>query len=162
MWDKRTAIADCPDPRLPASPAGARRWPRPLDAARAFGVADHRFHKMVQRRKPGPERRQDARGEFDLLRRCGGLAGVPEAIELIEDAHQHVIVLQRVPGRPLSDLELGWPSFARVMLQLARLVWAMARRGVRHNDLRPENIMIAEGGLVHLVDFDQARTGSLG
>ena len=162
MGNKRAAIADCPDPGPPASPGGARRSASPLHAARAFGVAHDRFYKIVPRRNLGPARRQDARGEFDLLRRCGGLAGVPEAIELIEEAHHDVLVLERVPGRPLSDLELGWSSFAPVMLQLTRLVWAMARRGVRHNDLRPENIMIAKGGLVHLVDFDQASTGSFG
>ena len=49
----------------------------------------------------------------------------------------------------------------RVMLRVAAVVWALARRGVRHNDLRPENIMVGEDGRVHLVDFDQASRGGL-
>ena len=96
-----------------------------------------------------------------MLRRCRGLVGIPAALELIEDERGHVLVLQRVPGRPLGNLELGWLRFAQVMLRLTGLVWALARRGVRHNDLRPENVMVAPDGRVHLVDFDQASTGSL-
>ena len=96
-----------------------------------------------------------------MLRRCRGIAGVPAALELIEDAGREILVVQRVPGRPLSSLEVGWFQFAQVMLRLIRLVWALARRGVRHNDLRPENVIIAPDGRVHLVDFDQASTGSL-
>jgi hypothetical protein len=160
MGNKHAATADYPALTRRAAPPGTTRcWPSPLDPARAFGATDDRFYKIVARQTLGPERRQDARGEFDLLRRCRGLAGVPEALELIEDPDHHVLVLQRVPGRPLSNVELGWSRFALVMLRLIRLVWAMARRGVRHNDLRPENVMVAEGGRIHLVDFDQASTG---
>jgi hypothetical protein len=147
-------------PLRPTPPdASARRRPAPRDPGRAFAATDDRFFKIVPREAPEPDRRQDARGEFDLLRRCRGLVGVPEALELIEDAHHHTLVLQRVPGRPLSALEPGWSGFARLMLRLIRLVWAMARRGVRHNDLRPENVLVAPDGGVHLVDFDQASTG---
>ena len=134
-------------------------WPGPVEPARSLGAADDRFYKTVRRQALEPARRQDARGEFDLLWRCRGITGVPDALELIEDAHHQILALQRVPGRPLSDLELGWPRFARIMLRLIRLVWAIARRGVRHNDLRPENVMVAPDGRIHLVDFDQASTG---
>ena len=97
--------------------------------------------------------------------RCCGAAGASSAcrrpLELIEDERRHILVLQRVPGRPLGDLELGWLRFGQVMLRLTGLVWALARRGVRHNDLRPENVMVAPDGRIHLVDFDQASAGSL-
>jgi serine/threonine protein kinase len=124
-------------------------------------VAGDRLYKIVARRALGSERRQNGRGEFELLRRCRGLAGVPEALGLVEDGDQEILILRRVPGRSLSGLELGWFQFARVMLRLIRVVWAIARRGVRHNDLRPENILVAPDGRVHLVDFDQASRGSL-
>jgi hypothetical protein len=162
MSNKR-AVAACSPRRIrPAAlPGGAECWPGPPGPAGASAAVADRFYKTVARRAPAPERRQDARGEFDLLRRCRGLPGVPEALEVIEDGHQQILVLQRVPGRPLSSVELGWPGFARVMLALLRLVWALARRGVRHNDLRPENVLVAQGGRVYLVDFDQASTGGL-
>src|SRR5688572_13165773 len=111
MWSKVSATGACHPPG-PAAPLGRKRcWPGPADPARAFGAANDRFYKIVARQAPGLERRQDARGEFDLVRRCRGLAGVPEALELIEDAHHQILVLQRVPGRPLSGFELGWLRF---------------------------------------------------
>ena len=141
-----------------ALPDGARRWPSPLDPGRTFAVAADRFYKIDH---GGGSRRQDLRGEFELLRRCRGLAGVPEALELIGGDVQ-VLVLRKVPGEPLSRLDLPWPGFARVMLRVLAIVWALARRGVRHNDLRPDNVMVAPDGAVHLVDFDQASEGGFG
>jgi hypothetical protein len=162
MLDKDAAIADGTAWRPPQSlPAGMWCWPSPLDPARGFGVADDRFYKLADRRGALPGRRQDLRGEFELLQRCRGVAGVPEALDLIEDAARQVLVLRTVPGQPLSRLEPGWPGFALVMARVAAVVWALARRGVRHNDLRPENILVAEDGGVCLVDFDQASRGGL-
>jgi Phosphotransferase enzyme family len=147
------------DRRPWALPEGVRRWSSPLDPSRAFGAGADRFYKITQGR--GAPRRQDLRGEFELLRRCRGVAGVPEALELIGGGDFQVLVLRKVPGEPLSRLELPWPRFARVMLRVFAIVWALARRGVRHNDLRPENVMVAPDGTVNLVDFDQASAGGL-
>jgi Phosphotransferase enzyme family len=160
MPNKEVATA-MPARRAQALPVHGQRWSSPLDAARSFGLTDDRFYKIVEPREISARRRQDLRGEFDLLRRCRGLAGVPEALELIEAKGRQILVLERVPGRPLSRLELPWTEFALTELRLLRLVWALARRGVRHNDLRPENVMVAPDGRIHLVDFDQASTGSL-
>jgi Phosphotransferase enzyme family len=158
----RNAAADGVATRLPRSlPDGARCWPSALDPGRAFGVGGNRFYKIAESRGPRPSRRQDLRGEFELLRRCRGLAGVPEALELIGGGESQMLVLRKVPGQPLSRLELPWSRFALIMLRLSAIVWALARRGVRHNDLRPDNIMVAQDGGVHLVDFDQASRGSL-
>jgi hypothetical protein len=159
MPHKEFAIATRPASSAQASLVHGQCWSSPLDAARTFGLTDDRFYKIVEPRKVGARRRQDLGGEFDLLRRCRGLAGVPAALELIEADGRQILVLERVPGGPLSRLELSWPDFALVQLRLLRLVWALARRGVRHNDLRPENVMVAPDGRIHLVDFDQASTG---
>ncbi|MGH6903355.1 MAG: methyltransferase, partial [Geminicoccaceae bacterium] len=156
------AAADGVATRLPGSlPDGTRCWPGALDPGRAFGAGGDRFYKIAQGRGPRPSRRQDLRGEFELLRRCRGLAGVPEALELIGGGELQMLVLRKVPGQPLSRLQPPWSGLALIMLRLSAIVWALARRGVRHNDLRPDNIMVAQDGRVHLVDFDQASRGSL-
>jgi serine/threonine protein kinase len=142
-------------------PDGARCWPSALDPGRAFGAGGDRFYKIARGREPLPSRRQDLRGEFELLRHCRGLAGVPEALELIGSGEFQVLVLRKVPGQPLSRLEPPWSRFALIMLHLSAILWALARRGVRHNDLRPDNVMVAPDGGVHLVDFDQASRGGL-
>jgi hypothetical protein len=159
MWNKHAATAGPSLLRPAARPAETPCRAGALDPARTSGAADDRFYKVVAGQPPGPRRQQDGRGEFEMLRRCCGVVGVPAALELVEDERRHILVLQRVPGRPLADLELGWLRFAQVMLRLTGLVCALASRGVRHNDLRPENVIVAPDGRVHLVDFDQASTG---
>ena len=84
MSDKNVSMPMRPTVSAQAWPEPARRWTSPLDATRTYGLTDERFHKIVESRQAGPERQQDLRGEFDLLRRCRGVAGVPEALELIE------------------------------------------------------------------------------
>jgi predicted Ser/Thr protein kinase len=160
MPNKHAALATDPGRRNGAPPDRASCWSSPLDPTRTFRMSDERFYKIVERRAAETGRRQDLRGEFELLRRCRGLAGVPEALELVETGEKETLILERVPGRPLSRLELPWLRFALVELRLLRLVFAMARRRVRHNDLRPENILVAEDVRIHLVDFDQASRGS--
>ncbi|MGH6914542.1 MAG: hypothetical protein ACREH3_12650, partial [Geminicoccales bacterium] len=137
----------------------ARPWAGPLEPERTFAAAADRFYKIAHGRGTPRPRRQDLRGEFELLRRCRGVAGVPEALELIGGGEFQMLVLRKVPGEPLSRLEPPWSRFALIMLRLIPIVWALARRGVRHNDLRPDNIMVARDGGVHLVDFDQASRG---
>ena len=161
MIDKDVAIVESARYPPPELPDGLRCWTSPLDPARAFALADDRFCKLADRSRGRSARQQDLRGEFELLRRCRGVAGVPEALELIEDDARQVLVLRRIPGAPLSRLDLGWPGLFGVLLRVAAVIWALARRGVRHNDLRPENIMVGEDGRVHLVDFDQATGGGL-
>jgi hypothetical protein len=132
MGNKHAATAGYAGSTRPAASPRPVCWrSAALDPERTYGAAADRFYKIVPRQASGPERRQNGRGEFDLLRRCRGLAGVPEALELIEDGDHQILVLRRVPGRPLGSLELGWFQFARVMLRLTRVVWAIARRGVR-------------------------------
>jgi predicted Ser/Thr protein kinase len=159
MPDKEVAIALCPAGRGEAPPMYAKRWSSPLDSGRSYGVTDDRFYKIVAPQACASRRRQDLRGEFDLLRRCRGLAGIPEALELIEADGRQILVLERVFGQPLCRLELPWRDFVLIELRLLRVVWAVARRGVRHNDLRPENVMVAPDGRIHIVDFDQASGG---
>ena len=69
---------------------------------------DDRFYKIVEARETGG-RRQDLRGEFDLLRRCRGLPA-SAALELIEADGGQILAPETVPGRPLSRLELPCPS----------------------------------------------------
>jgi SAM-dependent methyltransferase len=155
----RNVATEAPRPPWPL-PAGIRRWSSPLDPRRVFAAGADRFYKIADGRRG--LRRQDLRGEFELLRRCRGIEGVPEALEVIGGGTFQMLVLRKVPGEPLSRLELPWPRFLRVLLRVIAIAWALSRRGVRHNDLRPENVMVAPDGAVHLVDFDQASAGGLG
>jgi len=171
---------DRPRPRaaeglLPGSaqptPGGARHrpdrehpdrcWRSPLDPARWYAVTDALFYKIALPARPdaAPARRQDLLGEARLLRRCRGIPGIPELVDWSEEGGLDALITRRLEALPLSQLDLGWGRLFRLLPQLVLLVVRLARRGVSHDDLRPENILLDGAGRVHLVDFDQASTG---
>ncbi len=142
-------------------PSLERTWQSPLDPGRCYGVRGDRFYKIA-RRDPGaagPQRRQDLAGEARLLQRAQGIPGIPELVAWQATPTQVVLVTSRLSGRPLSQLDLGWGRLLRLTLGLALLVVRLARRGISHDDLRPENVLVDPAGRPQLIDFDQASTG---
>lgn len=69
------------------------------------------------------------------------------------------MVMQRVPGTPLSQMEPSTIQLVRIVAYLALIVVRLAWRGISHNDLRPDNVLVSRGGCATLVDFDQASRG---
>ena len=139
-----------------------RSWQSPLDPARRYGVRGELFYKiaLAGRAEATPARRHDLLGEARMLRRCQGIPGIPEVLGWSAAGDSRALVLRRLDALPLSQLEVGWARLIRLQLQLAVLVVRLAWRGVSHDDLRPENILVDDSGRVHLVDFDQASSGS--
>lgn len=76
------------------------------------------------------------------------------------------IVLEWIDGRTLEDLvkagALDRKSAFRIILQLCDAVSYIHRKQVLHNDLKPENIMVArEGSVVKVIDFSLADSSSM-
>jgi SAM-dependent methyltransferase/predicted Ser/Thr protein kinase len=138
-----------------------RCWQSPLDPARRYGVRGDRFYKFALQGPGavGPGRRQDLPGEVAMLERCRGIPGIPEVVDWRQTPTLTVLVIRRLGGRPLSQLDLGWGRLLWLTLRLAFLVVRLARRGVSHDDLRPENILVDPAGRPQLIDFDQAISG---
>jgi serine/threonine protein kinase len=72
-----------------------------------------------------------------------------------------MIVMEYVPGRPLSDLleegPLAPEQAAALGRQIALGMAAAHERGVVHGDLKPANVLVTPAGAVKLVDFGMAR-----
>ena len=136
-------------------------WQSPLDPRRRYGVRGDLFYKITlhEAGDAGPGRRQDLPGEIGMLERARGVPGVPEVVDWRQTPKRSVLVTRRLPGRPLSQLDLGWPRLLWLTLRLAVLVVRLARRGVSHDDLRPENVLVDPAGRLQLIDFDQASAG---
>jgi serine/threonine-protein kinase len=73
---------------------------------------------------------------------------------------QPFIVMQFVPGRPLSELiepgALSLPLALSIGSQVADGLQAAHAHDIVHRDLKPANIMITEGGLAKILDFGLA------
>jgi len=81
--------------------------------------------------------------------------------EVGEAGDEGYIVMQYVPGQSIDELIARGPGTPQLVLsvgiQIADGLQAAHALGIFHRDLKPQNVMLTEGGLVKILDFGLAR-----
>lgn len=81
--------------------------------------------------------------------------------EVGETGDEGYIVMQYVPGQSIDQLIERGPAAPQLVLsvgiQIADGLQAAHALGIFHRDLKPQNVMLTEGGLVKILDFGLAR-----
>ncbi|MCK6505601.1 protein kinase [Myxococcota bacterium] len=80
----------------------------------------------------------------------GDIHGHPYlAMEYVDGVDLH-LAIRRMSRRP-GDVR--WPWVEDVLIQLARALGHLSRRGLVHRDLKPSNVLITRDGVCKLTDF---------
>ncbi|KAF7296409.1 Protein kinase domain-containing protein [Mycena chlorophos] len=111
-----------------------------------------------------PEPQAQLRHEFEIYRRLAthAVQGVPEVYGLFEDLEGGAIALVMSHcGECLWLLRRTHPSFAlNLNVSERQRFYAVLddihAAGVRHHDVRPENLMLDPAGRAYFIDFDRA------
>ncbi len=81
--------------------------------------------------------------------------------EVGESGDEAFIAMQYVPGQSLDQLIARGPASPQLVLsvgiQIADGLQAAHALGIFHRDLKPQNVMLSDGGLVKILDFGLAR-----
>jgi formylglycine-generating enzyme required for sulfatase activity/dienelactone hydrolase len=76
------------------------------------------------------------------------------------DGEIRFLVMERIDGRPLSDLlgeRLAVEKFLDLAIQATSALSAAHAAGIVHHDIKPANLMLTAGGTLKVVDFGLAR-----
>lgn len=128
------------------------------DPFRRVYVLDENIYKVVarQRETSSGRRQQDLAGEFDILRHCAGVKGVPSATAHLKTEEFEAIVMERLPGKRFNSLKISLPRLILSLTRLSVILFKLSLRGISHNDVEPKNILVTSSGSPSLIDFDQA------
>lgn len=129
-----------------------------VDPFRRVYVVNGRIYKVVALRYEISKnlRADDLAGEFAILKRCAAIPGVPLPIVHYQNDEFEAIVMKRVPGEPLASLDISWLRLFLILTKLGIILLKLSWRGISHNDIFPENVLVTSQGSTSLIDFDQA------
>jgi TolB-like protein len=113
---------------------------------------------------PGVTTDPDRLARFRREARALAAANHPHIVTIFsieEDHGDPFLTMEVVEGRSLdralAERGLPLPRYFEIGLALADALSAAHRKGIVHRDLKPANIMIADDGLVKVLDFGLAR-----
>lgn len=86
---------------------------------------------------------------------------VPVVYQMFHDQGRPVLVMELVRGGPFLEgvRGLSFDDRIRLLIELARAVHEIHRRGIVHRDLKPGNLLISRSGAVRILDFGVASIG---
>ena len=95
--------------------------------------------------------------EVEILQKLD-IRGVPRYIHHGSCRGRPALVMEMIHGHPIHSLVSENIPFDNVtaLVEMIKIVAGIHAAGILHNDLKPENFMLARNGQIYLVDFGNA------
>lgn len=129
-----------------------------FDNARRVYADDNYVYKITLTGidQTGHLRRQSLHGEYLLLLKCSSISGVPEIISYENNDILVMLKMRRIYGTPLNKVPINGIKFSIIVIKVGILVLRLAIKGIVHNDVKLDNILLCKDNKIYLIDFDQA------
>ncbi len=113
--------------------------------------------KQLHRKRCSGEEIGRLQHEYEILRHAD-IAGVAQALDLIETESGPALLMADLGGHPLRQLikagEYDWPEWLLAMLRVAELLGRLHEARITHRQINPDHILIhPDTGEAQLVDF---------
>ncbi len=131
-------------------------WQKPKDPRQRTYASNGRIYK-VYAHVPDLEdaaRPKRLEHEYAMIRRCAGIAGVPQALAHERHGPMEITIYRAIDAESLHDRRLTLLPMMAAVFQLAVILARHSWRGIAHNDLTSSNVLFARNGRCYLVDFD--------
>ena len=134
-------------------------------------LAERREEKVIP--LPGEDGRyfrealRSFRKEADLLSRFGGVEGIVQYLDYVQENETAYLVMEYVEGENLKqkmrrmEAPFSQEEALTLLYPILLAVDAMHRQNVLHRDISPENLILKPDGTLTLIDFGAAREYSL-
>lgn len=132
---------------------------------RVYRAFDRRLQRYVALKVlTAATRKSDAARRMLREARAAAAFDHPHAVQVFDVGvvgEEVYIAMELVEGRPLSDFvgadEVGWSSKLDWLVAVAKALAAAHRAGLVHRDVKPDNVMLRDDGLVKVLDFGIAQ-----
>ena len=101
-------------------------------------------------------RHNDLKDEYEILKFSSAVKGIPKTFHYNKNELYELLFLSYLPGAQLRNLQLSFIQTVKVTLQVLRILIRLSRKGICHNDVTPQNVLLTGKNNASLVDFDQA------
>jgi eukaryotic-like serine/threonine-protein kinase len=135
--------------------------------ATVYRATDTRLDRVVAVKVMHPSLAQDAEFTGRFIREAKAVARLahPNVVNVFDqgaDGRSVFLAMEYVPGRTLRDLlrdrgALSVRGALDVLEPVLAALGAAHRAGLVHRDVKPENVLITDGGLVKVADFGLVR-----
>jgi len=101
-------------------------------------------------------RENNLKEEYEILKKCEVLKGIPQALFYFKNEFYELLFQSYLPGIQIYELKISLKELFKISFKLSNILIKLSALGICHNDITPRNVLIENGNVVSLIDFDQA------